>query len=153
MVVAEAQLTLVECATMLVFGLGLSLLGVGLFCGFLFTVSTYALPVATGLLAGFAAVHVGAPTPAAAVIGVLVALTTLALGWFAVAVTPLGLLKVPIALAFAVPAALAGYHLAAGLGRLGLPHGVWLETLGGLRALCSGVTAWVRMTRFPQPTF
>ena len=136
---------------MLVFGLGLSLLGVGLFCGFLFTVSTYALPLATGLASGFILFHAGAPALAAVVVGSVAALAMLALGWFAMAVASSGRLKALVALAFAVPAALAGYHLAVGLGGLSLPHGVWREALGGVGALGSGVTAWVRMTRFPGP--
>ena len=136
---------------MLVFGLGLSLLGVGLFCSFLFTASTYALPVAIGVIAGFSALHAGVPVIGAAAFGVLAGLATLSLGWFGVAVTASRIVKSAISLVFAVPAALGGYHLGAGLGAVGLPHGVWLDMLGWVGAFCSAVTAWVRMVTSPRP--
>ncbi len=133
---------------MLVFGLGLSLLGVGLFCSLLFKLSTYALPATAGLTSGFAAAHAGAPGLAALAVGVFVALATLALGWFAVAVTRSTALKAAIALTFAAPAALAGYHVAVGLGGIGLPQGLWIQALGLLGAAAAGVTAWLRTTQF-----
>ncbi len=44
-----------EASTMLVIGLILSMFGIGLFCGLIFTLAVYALPFLIGLTAGMAA--------------------------------------------------------------------------------------------------
>jgi hypothetical protein len=55
-------------------------------------------------------------------------------------------LRIAIATAFAVPAAVAGYHLVFALSQIGVPSLAWREVLACLGAVCAGGTAWMRLT-------
>ena len=55
-------------------------------------------------------------------------------------------LRAVIAAAFAVPAAMAGYHTALGLSEIGVPSLLWREIFAWAGAIVIGCTPWARMT-------
>jgi len=136
---------------MLVIGLILSMFGIGLFCWLIFTLAVYALPFFVGLTAGMAAFHGGAGVIGALLVGVVAGALTLAFGQIAFAVVRPLILRAAIAAAFAIPAAIAGYHAVLGLSQIGVPSLIWREVFAWIGALFVGGTAWARMTIFAEP--
>ena len=116
---------------MLVLGLILSVFGIGFFCWLLFTLIVYALPFVVGLTVGMAAFHTGAGVIGALIVGVAVGALTLFVGQVAFASVRSFILRAAIALLYAVPAAIAGYHavldLARSACRRALARGVRLD--------------------------
>jgi hypothetical protein len=140
-----------EVATMLVIGLILSIFGIGLFCWLIFTLAVYALPFFVGLTAGMAAFHNGAGVLGALIVGVVVGAVTLGVGQIAFALVKPIPLRAAIAAAFAIPAAIAGYHAVLGLSQIGVPSLFWRESFAWVGAVIIGGTAWVRMTVLAEP--
>ena len=136
---------------MLVIGLILSMFGIGLFCWLIFTLAVYALPFFVGLTAGMAAFHGGAGVIGALLVGIVAGALTLGIGQIAFAVVRPLPLRAAIAAAFAVPAAIAGYHAVLGLSQIGVPSLVWREVFAWIGAIFIGGTAWARMTVFAEP--
>ncbi|MGN8543679.1 hypothetical protein ACQPTN_00610 [Bradyrhizobium sp. 13971] len=60
-------------------------------------------------------------------------------------------MRIAIATAFAVPAAVAGYHVAFALSQIGMPSQAWREMFACLGAVFLGGTAWTRLTIFAEP--
>jgi hypothetical protein len=133
---------------MTIFGLALVAGGLGLLCWLLFTLAIYALPFFIGLSLGFAALHSGAGYFGAFVVGMIAAVTALALGKFAFATARSPLVRTVIGLVYAVPAAIAGYQATLGLAQIGTPSEAWCVTFAVVGALAVGVTAWCRVTGF-----
>jgi len=75
--------------------------------------------------AGVAAYHSGAGEIGAFLVGLIAGALTLAAGQTAVAAFRSPLIRIAIALLFAVPAAMAGYHAAFGVAQLGVPAEPW----------------------------
>ena len=136
---------------MLVIGLILSMFGIGLFCWLIFTLAVYALPFFIGLTAGMAAFHSGAGVLGALLVGIVTGAVTLAIGQIAFAIVRPPVLRAVIAAAFAIPAAIAGYHAVLGLSQIGVPSLLWREVFAWIGALFIGGTAWARMTAFAEP--
>jgi hypothetical protein len=107
--------------------------------------------VFVGLTAGFAAYHHGYSVGEAAVIALLVGGATLLVGQFALAVTRIPILRAGIALSFAAPAGVAGYHASFGIARLCLGSGALSATLAVIGAALVFGTAWMRMTLYVPP--
>ena len=110
----------------------------------------YALPFFVALSAGMLAFHQGAGVFGALLIGIVSGALTLAVGQLAVAISRSLTLRVVIAAAFAVPAAIAGYHVVFGLSQIGVPSLAWREVFACLGAVCIGGTAWTRLTVFAE---
>jgi hypothetical protein len=140
-----------EATTMLVIGLILSIFGIGLFCWLIFTLAVYALPFFLGLTAGMAAFRGGAGVIGALLVGIVAGALTLGIGQIAFAVVRPLPLRAAIAAAFAIPAAIAGYHAVLGLSQIGVPLLIWREVFAWIGALFIGGTAWMRMTVFAEP--
>ncbi len=136
---------------MLVIELILSMFGIGLLCCLIFTLAVYALPFFVGLTAGMAAFHSGAGVLGALLVSVVTGAVTLAIGQIAFAVVRAPVLRAVIAAAFAIPAAIAGYHAVLGLSQIGVPSLFWREVFASIGALFIGGTAWARMTAFAEP--
>jgi hypothetical protein len=152
-VVEGATVTIIvtEATTMLVIGLILSMFGIGLFCWLIFTLTVYALPFFVGLTAGMAAFHGGAGVIGALLVGIVAGALTLGVGQIAFAVIRPLPLRAAIAAAFAIPAAIAGYHAVLGLSQIGVPSLLWREVFAWIGAIFIGGTAWARMTVFAEP--
>ncbi len=136
---------------MLVIGIILSMLGIGLFCWLIFTLAVYALPFSLGLTAGAAAFHGGAGIFGALLVGIVAGALTLAIGQIAFAVVRPLILRAAIAAAFAVPAAIAGYHAVLGLSQIGVPSLIWREAFAWIGAIFIGGAACARMSVFTEP--
>jgi hypothetical protein len=82
---AHSSNQFVECATMLVIGIILSVFGIGFLCCPLFNLAVYALPFFAGLTAGLAAYHSGAGVVGGILVGFFAGAVLLALGQVAFA--------------------------------------------------------------------
>ena len=134
---------------MIIIGLILGALGIGFFCWLLFTLAVYALPFSASLTAGLAAFHSGAGAIGAIVVGIIAGAVTLGAGQLAVAGSPL--IRAAIALLFAAPAAVAGYHATLALAHIGVSSQGWREAFAIIGAILVGGTAWGRMTLLADP--
>ncbi|MET4022141.1 hypothetical protein [Bradyrhizobium sp. S3.2.12] len=135
---------------MLALGLVLNTLGIGLFCWAIFALAVYALPFFVALSVGMLAFHDGAGVVGALLIGLASGALALAVGQVAVAVSRVRTLRVAIATAFAVPAAIAGYHVVFALSQIGVPSLALREAFACGGAVCIGGTAWTRLTVFAE---
>ena len=136
---------------MIVIGLILGVFGIGFFCWLLFTLAIYALPFCAGLTAGLAAFHGGADVLGALAVGAAAGIATLIAGQLAFAATRSVVIRASVALLFAVPAAIAGYHATLGLAQIGVPAHSWRVAFSIVGATIVGCMAWGRMTLFASP--
>ncbi|MBH5389335.1 hypothetical protein [Bradyrhizobium diversitatis] len=130
---------------MLALGFVLNTLGIGLFCWAIFALAVNALPFFVALSIGMTAFQNGAGVLGALLIGTVSGALTLAVGQAAVAITRSLTLRIAIATAFAVPAAVAGYHVAFALSQIEMPSQAWRKVFAYLGAVCIGVTSWTRL--------
>jgi hypothetical protein len=136
---------------MILIGILLGVFGIGFFCWLLFAVAVYALPFFASITAGLAAFHSGAGVIGAMFVGVLAGVVTLAAGQLAFAATRSLLVRAAIALLFAAPAAVAGYHATLGLAQIGVPSEGWRQAFAVIGGVLVGATAWMRMTLLADP--
>lgn len=121
---------------------------VGTMCWLLFNLAVYALPFFTGLSAGMFAYQSGAGTLGSAVIGTAIATMTLVAGQVLFAAVRAPILRAGIAAAFAVPAAIAGYHAVHGISGIADTAEGWQQIVSLVAALAIGGVAWARMNAF-----
>lgn len=153
MVEARAVVPCSEATAMIIIGIILSLFAIAFFCWLLFTLAVYALPVFVALSAGFAAYHDGYTVGAAMVTALAAGGATLLVGQFALSMTRMPLLRAAIALAFALPAGIAGYYASLGIAHLCIGSGAPSMTLAVTGAVLVFGTAWMRMVAYgPPPT-
>lgn len=133
-------------------GIGLSFFGIGFLCWLLFAVAIYALPCAAGFWAFLVTIHSGTGPIGAIAIGVIAGASTFAAGQFALASTRNPVIRALIALVFTVPAAVAGYSVAAGLAGVGISSHAWDVAFGILGGFMASCTAWVRLAGTPPLT-
>src|SRR5262249_51679992 len=137
---------------MAIIRLALSIVGLGAVCWLMFSLAVYALPFCIGMTIALAALHGGAGIVVAFAAGATSGGIALALGRIAVTTTRAPWIRTLIRMLYAVPAALAGYHLSLGLAKLGMTGDRWREAfaLGG--AILIGITALSRMALVIPPT-
>ena len=129
----------------MILGVLFSLTGICLLIALMFNMAIYALPLFAGVTAGRFAYDTGAGWLGAILIGLPAAIATLGVGQLILAVTKSNLLRLGIAVAFAAPAAFAGYHVVLGLSRIGGAHGIWQPILAGVGAVIIAGAALVRL--------
>ena len=152
MVVEEAQPSIcTERTTMIVIGIVLSFVGFAYLCWLLFALAVHALPFFAGVTVGLAAYHSGSGPVAAIIVGAIAGGGVLVLGQVAFTTLRSSLMRAALALIFAVPAAVAGYHAARGLAQLVVPAEAWRETIALAGATIVGATAFMRMWLSPPP--
>jgi 4-amino-4-deoxy-L-arabinose transferase-like glycosyltransferase len=88
----------------------------------------------------------------AIIVGVFAGGATLAIGQVAFAMINSPLIRAAIALLYAVPATIAGYHATLGLAHIGVPSEAWREVFAVIGAVLVGGTAWARMSLY-NPMF
>jgi hypothetical protein len=137
---------------MAIISLILSVFGLGAICWLLFSLAVYALPFCVGLTIAFAALHGGSGVVIAFGAGTLAAGITLAFGRIAFAAARPPLIRAAIGLLYAVPAALAGYHLSHGLAGISMTHEGWRAVFALVGAGLIGATAFSRMALVTPPT-
>jgi hypothetical protein len=131
---------------MIVIGIVLSFVGLGYLCWLIFALAVNALPLFAGVTAGLAAYHSGSGPIAAIAVGAIVSVIVLFAGQVAFRTLGSTSVRAAIALLFAVPAALAGYHAARGLAHLLVPIEGWQETMAIAGAIMVATIAWARIT-------
>jgi hypothetical protein len=136
---------------MIIIGLILGVFGIAFFCWLLFTLAVYALPFFTSLAVGLAAFHSGAGVIGAIVVGIVVGAVTLGAGQLAFAVAGSPLIRTAIALLFATPVAVAGYHATLAVVHIGVSSQGWREAFAIIGAILVVGTAWGRMTLLADP--
>jgi hypothetical protein len=136
---------------MLIIGIVLSVFAIGFLCWLLFTLAVYALPFFAGMTAGFAAFHGGSGVIGALVVGILAGGATLLIGQIAFAAVRTPRARAAIALLYAAPASIAGYHATLGIAQIGVPAEGWREALAVVGAVLVGGTAFARMSSFVPP--
>jgi hypothetical protein len=129
----------------------LSIFGLGAICWLLFSLAVYALPFFVGMTIAFAALHGGSGVVIAFCAGTLAAGITLALGQIAFAAARRPLLRAAIGLLYAIPAALAGYHLSLGMAGISMTDEGWRVGFALVGAGLIGVTAFSRMALVAPP--
>ena len=118
----------------------LSLSGLGFLSWLVFNLAVHALPFVAGVAAGLFAYHTGAGPIGGASIGMVAGAVTLVAGQFAFARSRSTILRTMIAAAFALPAAVTGYHLVLGLSTIGMPSDTWRHVFAMIGAAVVGST-------------
>lgn len=136
---------------MIVLGILGSFAVIGLLCWLLFTLAVFALPFFVGVNVGFWTHQTGAGIFAAFLIGAFAAGATFGIGQVLLAVLRPMWLRLPVALAFAVPAALAGYYATYGIVSHTMPTETWQFVFSIIGALAVGITAFVRVSALTTP--
>ena len=134
---------------MLALGIVLNIIGLGFFCWTLFTLAIYALPFFVGVTVGFYARDAGIGTLGAIGVGIVTAAFALVIGQTIFSLVRTPILRIVIALKFAVPAALAGYYATFALFGLTMTSDLWRQVFAVIGALVIGATAWTRLAASP----
>jgi hypothetical protein len=136
---------------MIIIGIVLSFVGFAYLCWLLFALAVYALPFFAGATVGLAAYHSGSGPVAAIIVGAIASGVVLVLGQVAFTRLCSPLMRAALALLFAVPAAVAGYHAARGLAHLVAPAQAWRDAIAIAGAIIVAATAIMRMLLSPPP--
>lgn len=126
----------------------LTILGLGFICWLLFTLAVYALPFFTAVIVGMCAYATGAGVLGSVAIGFLAGAATLLAGQILFSVVRSTVVRLALALAFAAPAATAGYHAILGISAIGVPSETWRQVFAVVGAAIIGFTAAARLTLF-----
>jgi hypothetical protein len=127
----------------------LSVTGLGFLSWLVFDLAVYAVPFYAGVAGGLFAYHTGAGAVGGAFVGLIAGAITLVAGEFTFANSRSTIIRTIMAAAFAVPAAVAGYHLVLGLSALEIPSATWRQVFAISGAVVVGSTAWARLARAP----
>ena len=133
---------------MIIIGIVLSFVGLACLCWLMFALAVHALPVFAGVTAGLVAYHSGSGPIAAIIVAAIVGSLARILGQIASSRLRSPLARAALALLFAVPAAVAGYHAARGLAQIAIPAASWRDAIAFAGAAIVAATAWMRLA-FP----
>ncbi|TAJ79723.1 MAG: hypothetical protein EPO45_04180 [Sphingobium sp.] len=128
-------------------GLALIIVAIFLCCALLFRLSIYALPLFMAFLAASATYRSGSGIIAALAAAAIAAIILLAVAQFALAYTKSDLTRAAIGIAFAVPAAVAGYHAVHGIAVATMPPSAWQMTVSLLGAAIIAAASWTQWSR------
>jgi hypothetical protein len=129
-------------------GVILSLFGLGTMLVLLFTLAIYAVPFFVGLTVGMWAFETGAGVIGAVVVGLVAGAVALFAAQLLFASVRSLALRAVIALLFAAPAAVAGYHAVLGISALLVPSEAWQHVFAAIGGLVVGVSAAVQLAAF-----
>jgi hypothetical protein len=130
---------------MIVIGILLSVIALGILCWALFTLAVYALPFFTAVTAGMYIHHNGAGPVGVVGVAAIVGIITLIAGQLIFSTVRSPLIRLGLALLFAAPAAIAGYHATHGIVAMTIPSAIWQQILAVIGSITVGATAWTRM--------
>ena len=120
---------------MIAISLILSVFGISFLCWLMFTLAVYALPFFAAMTVGLAAYHSGAGVIGSLVVGFAAGAVTLVAGQFVIAVVRSPVLRGAIAVLFAAPSAIAGFHATLALAQIGVPSASWREAFAIVGAM------------------
>ena len=130
----------------MVLGIIFGLFGIGVMIAITFLMAIFALPLSAALAAGQLASETGAGLLGTIAVGLVAGVATFAAGQIMLAVTRSTLVRIAIALAFATPAAIAGYGVVLDLTRIGGAYGVWPPIFAVTGAVIIGIAAVCRLS-------
>ena len=128
-------------------GFALIIVAVFLCCALLFRLSIYALPLFVAFLAGSALYHGGSGIIAALAAAAIAAIILLAVAQLALAIAKSDLTRAAIGVAFAAPAAVAGYHAVHGIAAATMPPSAWQFVVSLLGAAIVAAASWTQWSR------
>ena len=136
---------------MIIIGIVLSFVALTYLCWLLFALAVYAFPFFVGAAVGLVAYHSSSGPIGAIVVGTIASGVALVAGHLAFTALRSPFIRAVIALVFAIPAALAGYHAALGLAHIGAVTNGWQQAIAVMGAIVVAATAWARMTLSTPP--
>ena len=128
-------------------GFALIIVAIFLCCALLFRLSTYALPLFAAFLAGSATYRSDSGILAALAAAAIAAIILLAVAQFALSFAKSDLTRAAIGVAFAAPAAVAGYHAVHGIAAATMPPSAWQLVASLLGAAIIAVASWTQWSR------
>lgn len=128
-------------------GLSLIIVAVFLICALLYRLSIYALPLFVAFLAGSATYRGDNGIVAALAAAAIAAIVLLAAAQFAMAFAKSDLTRAAIGIAFAVPAAVAGYHAVHGIAAAAMPPSAWQIAVSLIGAAVIATASWTQWSR------
>lgn len=133
--------------------LGFALIAVAAFmcCGLLIKLSIHALPLFAGATAAHWVYRTDAGLVAAALAGIAAAVAIMVIARFLLAAFKSPFAQGAVGLAFAAPAAFAGYHAAHGIAAATMPVSAAQQIVSILAAVAIGVAAWSQFGRGGRP--
>jgi hypothetical protein len=136
---------------LLIIGIVLTFVGLAYLCWLLFTLAVYALPLFVGATLALAAYHNGSGPIAATIVGLIASSISVVTGQLIATRARSPLIRAAMALVFAVPAAVAGYHAALGFAQLGIPAESWRHVMALIGSIVVAATAWARIALIAPP--
>lgn len=128
-------------------GFALIIVAVFLCCALLFRLSVYALPLFVAFLAASAIYRSGNGIIAALAAAAIAAIILLAVAQLALAFAKSDLTRAAIGVAFAAPAAVAGYHAVHGIAAASMPPSAWQLVVSLLGAVIIAAASWTQWSR------
>jgi hypothetical protein len=129
----------------MIFGLLLAVAGIGAACALIYKAAVYAVPFATGVWAGFAALHAGSGPLLAIAIGFVTGAIVFGVGRSICASNLPRALRYVVVLVFVVPAVWTGYSEIRQIAELFGPANPWTTCLSIFGAVAVGITAFARL--------
>jgi len=128
-------------------GFALIIVAVFLICALLFRLSIHALPLLVAFLAGSETYRSGSGIVASLTAATIAAIILLAVAQFAMAYAKSDLTRAAIGIAFAAPAAVAGYHAVHGIAVATMPPSAWQLVLSLFGAAIIAAASWTQWSR------
>ncbi len=128
-------------------GFALIIVAVFLCCALLFRLSIYALPLFVAFLAGSATYRTDSGIIAALAAAAISAIILLAAARLALTFARSDLTRATVGIAFAAPAAIAGYHAVHGITAATMPPSAWQIALSLLGAAIIAAASWTQWNR------
>lgn len=130
--------------------LALIIVAVFMICALLFRLSIYALPLFVAYLAGSATYRSDSGIIAAIAAAAIAAIVLLAVAQLALTFARSDLIRAAIGIAFAAPAAVAGYHAVHGIAAATMPQGAWQLVVSLIGAGIIATASWTQWSRACQ---
>ena len=128
-------------------GFALIIVAVFMCCALLFRLSIYALPLFVAFLVGSTTYRGGSGIVAALAAAAIAAIILLAVAQLAVAFAKSDMTRAVIGIAFAAPAAVAGYHAVYGIAAATMPTSGWQFAVSLLGAAIVAAASWAQWSR------
>ncbi|MDP3676290.1 MAG: hypothetical protein Q8R44_14550 [Novosphingobium sp.] len=128
-------------------GFAMTIVAVFLCCALLFRFSIYALPLFVAFIAASAAYRSGSGIIAAFAAAAVAAIILLAVAQLALAFAKSDLTRAAIGVAFAAPAAVAGYHAVRGIAAATMPPSAWQLVVSMIGAAVIAAASWTQWSR------
>ena len=128
-------------------GFALMIVAVFLCCALLFRLSIYALPLFVAFLAASVTYRSGSGIIATLAAAAIAAIILLAVAQIALSFAKSDLARAAIGVAFAAPAAVAGYHAVHGIAAATMPASGWQLVVSLLGAAIIAVASWTQWSR------